>query len=122
VWQSASKPKTSPKPDATVGSPAYYSPEQIRKLPITPQTDIYALGMVTYEALMNEHPYGNYMRSMQVIMKHLHEDLPALALPKAKQAGYLTGVLRQATHKEPEQRQNNIIDFLQDFSEAIGVT
>ena len=34
-----------------IGSPAYISPEQIRAEPITPQTDIYSLGMMLYELL-----------------------------------------------------------------------
>src|SRR6185503_1921661 len=34
------------QPGAVVGSPAYLSPEQIKDQPITPQTDIYGLGVL----------------------------------------------------------------------------
>lgn len=42
--------------DATPGTPAYLSPEQVRGEPVTPATDIYALGLVFCEMLTGRVP------------------------------------------------------------------
>ena len=45
--------------DVMVGSPDYLSPEQARSEPVTPQTDIYSLGVMFYEILTGQHPFQN---------------------------------------------------------------
>lgn len=40
-----------------VGTPAYLAPERIDGRPATPQTDLYGLGVVAYEALTGERPF-----------------------------------------------------------------
>jgi tRNA A-37 threonylcarbamoyl transferase component Bud32 len=42
---------------ATVGTPAYLAPEQVRGDEITPAVDMYSLGLVLIEALTGECPY-----------------------------------------------------------------
>jgi len=40
-----------------IGSPAYMSPEQIKELDLTHQTDIYSLGVVMYKLLTGKLPF-----------------------------------------------------------------
>lgn len=40
-----------------VGSPAYLAPEQIQNGPLTPQTDLYAFGVMLFEALAGQRPH-----------------------------------------------------------------
>ncbi|MBK8259257.1 MAG: serine/threonine protein kinase [Polyangiaceae bacterium] len=43
----------------TAGTPLYMSPEQLRGEPVTVKSDIFALGLVGFELLTGERPFGN---------------------------------------------------------------
>ncbi|WZH36552.1 MAG: serine/threonine-protein kinase [Microbacterium enclense] len=45
-------------PGTVIGTAAYLAPEQVRGEPPQPASDIYALGLLTIEALTRLHPYG----------------------------------------------------------------
>ncbi|MDF2992420.1 MAG: serine/threonine protein kinase [Microbacterium sp.] len=45
-------------PGTVIGTAAYLAPEQVRGEPPRPASDIYALGLLTIEALTRLHPYG----------------------------------------------------------------
>jgi serine/threonine-protein kinase len=50
--------KSRTRETACVGSPLYMSPEQIRRTPMGPQTDLYSLGAVMYQLLAGTPPYS----------------------------------------------------------------
>jgi serine/threonine protein kinase len=64
-----------------IGTPAYLSPEQARGEPITPASDLYALGLVLLECLTGRREYVG--APLEVAIARLHrppsipEDLPA---------------------------------------------
>ena len=60
-----------------LGTPAYLAPEQAMSGPIGPWTDIYNLGVVTYELLTGRKPFeGNNHQA--IVFKHIHSAPPAL--------------------------------------------
>ena len=58
-----------------VGTTDYISPEQALGLEVTPQSDIYSLGIVLYEMLIGEIPFKGE-NSVNVAMKHVRDAIP----------------------------------------------
>lgn len=84
---------------AILGTPSYMAPEQVRGEPATPATDLWSLGVLSYEMLTGHLPFAG-----QVVANVLYQVLnsspaPMLALPKSVQK-----VLRRALDKDPALR------------------
>jgi len=88
---------------ARAGSPAYISPEQAQDRPVSPQTDIYSLGVVLYEVLAGEHPFPNLPPTAQ-LLKHRTEPLPPLHDRRPDLPMAVNDVIQRATAKDPAER------------------
>ena len=58
-----------------VGTPMYMAPEQVLGKPQDPRTDVYALGLVIYEMLTGQHPFGEGT-PVEIAMARLHAAPP----------------------------------------------
>lgn len=84
------------------GTPAYMSPEQARGTKLTPQSDIYACGIVAYEMLTGKPPFEAPL-PMEVVMMHLRQKPAPLV-------GYPDVVVRlvmRALEKQADRRQQS---------------
>ncbi len=54
------------------GTPAYMSPEQAQGLSVTPASDIWSLGVILYEILVRQRPYGTH--PLEVLSRLATED------------------------------------------------
>ena len=61
-----------------VGTPAYMAPEQVMGGEITPQTDLYATGLIAYELLAGRHPYDGVDAPMALMLRHANDEPPPL--------------------------------------------
>jgi serine/threonine-protein kinase len=98
---------------ALVGEPAYMAPEQLRGQPATPQSDLWALGVLLYEMLAGRPPFegANFqMVAHQVIMG---EPAPVPGLPDA-----LQDVLARALEKDPAKRFPTALDLVHAVKKA----
>jgi serine/threonine protein kinase/ActR/RegA family two-component response regulator len=105
--------------DAMTGTPAYLSPEQILGETLSPQSDIYSLGITLYEMLTGHFPYGGASLG-EIITKHLQQPLPSIhdqvsSVPKAVDA-----VVQRATAKKRIHRYTEVLTLAADFRKACG--
>jgi Protein kinase domain len=88
---------------SVLGTAHYVSPEQANGAPLTPSSDIYSLGIVTYELLTGALPFTGESL-MAVAMRHVSEDVPAPSHLNPDVPAELDEVVRRATKKEPRER------------------
>lgn len=110
-----------PDEEGITGSPPYMAPEQIRGEELTPQTDIYALGIIIYELLAGKHPFAGTKLST-MLAKHLKEELPPLPVFNAHQEPIppsVNAIIGRATAKEAHLRYKNVLEIAQDMRQAM---
>jgi len=105
--------------DAIKGTFAYLSPEQIQQSDVSPQTDIYALGIMLYEMLTGQHPYHGTPIGIMV-MKHLQENLPDVRDLRDDLSGEVDDIIQRATAKEASQRYESTLALISELKSAIS--
>ena len=103
---------------AIMGTPAYISPEQVQSLPISPQTDIYSLGVVLYQLLTGEHPFPNTSLGT-LIIKHTHEPLPLVQEKRQDLSRDVDEVIQKSTSKFPGERYSDTLIMAREFCGAL---
>lgn len=96
-----------------VGTPRYMAPEYIRGAKIGPPSDIYSLGLVTYELLVG-HQAIKAESSIQIIGKQLEPE--SFFLPQ--QIGIsveFRRIINRMLHKNPELRYQSASEILADL-------
>ncbi len=104
--------------EAMIGSPGYISPEQVKSESVTPQADLYSLGVVLYELLTGEHPFPGETPST-LPFKHLMEPLPSLKAANVELPSALDAIIQRATAKAPADRFPDALSLAAAFREAI---
>lgn len=108
------------QPDALVGTPDYLAPEQARGEPVLPQTDIYSLGVLLYEALSGQHPFAE-ASPVQRLYSHLNDPLPKLDNLPLGLAEQVNSVIQKATQKNPEHRFTDVQAMTAAFYQALAL-
>jgi hypothetical protein len=100
-----------------VGTPEYMSPEQAQGGRVDGRSDIYALGIVTFELFTAEVPFRSDT-PLATLLKQIHEPPPLdenRALPRA-----VLPALRKALAKAPQERFQNAREFGDALRRADG--
>ncbi len=103
-----------------IGSPRYISPEQARGLKPLPQSDIYALGVMTHEILSGKPPF-EADSVVDIVVQHLQETPPPLnkSRPDGNFSPELDAVVARAMAKDPMRRFSSAEEFAEAFKAAV---
>jgi eukaryotic-like serine/threonine-protein kinase len=106
-----------------LGTPHYVSPEQIEGEVIDCRTDVYSLGIMTFELLTGAHPYpGN---DPSVLMEaHLTQEIPDPRNRVSDLPECLCEFIWKATQKDPKDRfqtMEEVLSFLRLVSNELGL-
>ena len=119
-------------------TPAYASPEQIRREPVGTATDVYSLGVLLYELLTGRSPYGAASARADLLIHAIGHDEPArpsaiaatveAATHRATSprllaralAGDLDNVVLKALRKEPERRYGTAAELARDIERHLA--
>jgi serine/threonine-protein kinase len=93
--------------DVVLGIALYLAPEQVTGRPVTPATDVYALGAVAYHCLAGRPPFTG-QTPLQIALRHLSDEPPPLP-PDVPPA--LRRLIARAMNKDPAQRYRTAADF-----------
>ncbi|MDP3506159.1 MAG: protein kinase [Myxococcales bacterium] len=91
------------------GTPNYMAPEQVRAVPVSPRTDIYAFGVMAYEILTGSVPYDG-QTPMDVMMAHVTRPVPSVRTLVPSLPEEVDRLIRRMMAKSPEDRPASMGD------------
>ncbi len=106
---------------ALLGTVAYLSPELVTRGVADARSDIYALGIMTYEMLTGEQPYVGEA-PMQVAYQHANDTVPMPSLVAPGVPTELDELVLWATARDPEERPRDarvMLDQLLDVEKLV---
>jgi serine/threonine protein kinase len=112
--------KTLTGEDFVVGTPEFMSPEQCRGEKVDHRSDVYALGIMTYQMLTGRVPF-TAETPVGVLMKHLTEPLP-IPPENVALSPELNQVLQRVLARSAADRYPSVIEYEQALQRAAGVT
>ena len=102
------------------GSVHYLSPEQARGGNATPQSDLYAIGIIIYEMLTGAIPFDGDS-AVTIALKHFQENLPSIINQNKNVPQALENVVIKATAKKLSDRYANVTDMRRDLNLALSL-
>lgn len=105
---------------ATLGTPLYMSPEQIRGQIVDHRADLYSLGVMAYEMLSGWAPFVRE-NAQAILYAHVHEAPPPLRTFNPRLPAPVETVVLRALAKEPAARYPSAGDFARALAASAGV-
>jgi serine/threonine-protein kinase len=114
LFQYASESTTS----FTIGTPAYYSPEQALGISLSARSDVYALCLVLFETLTGRTAVDSKGPPVLVAQRHVTDPIPSLLAAKPDLPPACEAVVTRALAKDPDERYPSVGEFLNAFAAA----
>ena len=103
-----------------LGTTDYVSPEQALGQAVTPQSDLYSLGIVLYEMLTGDVPFHGET-PVAVAMKHVREDVPDVQARRPEISAATASVIDRALAKDLSQRYPDAPAMIADLENVLAI-
>ena len=101
-----------------MGSVHYLAPELAKGEPASPQSDIYALGIVFYEMLTGDVPF-KADQAVQIALQHMREPMPSVRKANPNVPQFVENIIIRATAKNPRLRYQSCDEMLKDLEKCM---
>lgn len=102
-----------------MGSVHYLAPELAKGEPASPQSDIYALGIVFYEMLTGDVPF-KADQAVQIALLHMREAMPSVRKANPNVPQSVENIIIRATAKNPKLRYQSCDEMLKDLEHCMS--
>jgi serine/threonine protein kinase len=110
---------------ARYGSPQYVSPEQARGRDVDQRSDIYSLGVILYEMLTGDPPFGgrkDKLTRTEILRAHVERVPRAPSEINQRIPTEIEKIILRALEKAPEDRFRSALELLREIRHARGRT
>jgi serine/threonine-protein kinase len=104
-----------------IGTVEYISPEQCLDEEIDQRVDIYSLGIMVFELLTGQLPF-DALTVGSFLLAHVQTPPPPLRSINPKISEAVEKIVLWAIAKDPNERPNTTMEFLQHFEEAVNLS
>ncbi len=101
-------------------TPTYASPEQIRGETLTVATDVYSLGVLLYELLSGQYPYGARQNTAAAMQTFIEQSPTPLRQHNPNIPADVENIVMKALRKEPERRYATVDALRSDIEAFLG--
>lgn len=104
------------KAGTLLGTPAYMAPEQAGGESVGPPADVYAWGMVAYEAFTGAHPFAGKASAQQLIVAHMTERPKHIEHAPCVLSGHIARLVMDCLEKDPDRRPRTGRELIEALS------
>jgi tRNA A-37 threonylcarbamoyl transferase component Bud32 len=102
-----------------LGTSDYIAPEQAQGQRVDEHTDVYSLGVVLYEMLLNEVPFPGE-NFVAIAMRHINEEPPSIRDKRPDVPPRVEAAVHRAMAKDPEARFQTMADFCRELEACLA--
>ena len=101
-----------------MGSVHYLAPELARGQQASPQSDIYAMGIVMFEMLAGDVPF-KAEQAVQIALMHMRDPLPNIRAINPAVPQSVANIINKAAAKNPAERYRSAEEMLKDLNTCL---
>jgi hypothetical protein len=103
----------------TVGTPTYMAPEQAMAGDIGSWSDLYSVGVLTYELVVGQVPFHDTDAPMVILMRHVNERIPSAIEVRPDVDPNLSAWIDSLLVKDPAKRVHHAVDAWESLEDII---